>query len=195
MSQRKTLSLGKSGDSERSSIRPEEATKKVANFVESVNASGSNCAAREVNTKNAFGPSLADFTSQVSPSSSWAESGPSSGKQTVLKIEKHTGGRSQTESGSHTESGRLSESERQAKKEAFWTFNPTNAGNTLREQLREQEEEKEKERKRKRTKGQNKALGAFMKTTEPKNQSKEWLERSLRSENACPFCNRCAMPQ
>jgi len=48
------------------------------------------------------------------------------------------------------------------------------------------------ERTRKRTRGVNKALAAFMKTTDDaKNQTKDWGERSLRGDQACPFCNRC----
>jgi len=79
----------------------------------------------------------------------------------------------------------------------YWSFKPTSAGNRLRVELlkeekdRKEREKEENERKRKRSKGQNKALAAFMKTVDPANQTKEWGERSLRFDQACPFCNRC----
>jgi len=69
----------------------------------------------------------------------------------------------------------------------YWSFK-------LRKELKEEKDRKEREdneRKRKRIKGQNKALAAFMKTVDPTNQTKEWGEMSLRSDQACPFCNRC----
>jgi len=69
----------------------------------------------------------------------------------------------------------------------YWSFKP-------RKELKEEKDRKEREeneRKRKRSKGQNKALAAFMKTVDPTNQTKEWGEMSLRSDQACPFCNRC----
>jgi len=214
-----TLYFGKGGDCERSSTKSADATKKIANLVKSVNTSGSSCIAREANssdhTRNAFGPSPADFIGHNVPPSSnepiGAESGPIPEKQTgttqtVIKID--TNSERQTESGGHTESerhsesgrrtecGRCPESESQAKKEAedYWAFNPTPAGNKLREQLKEEEDQKErekeeKERKRKRTKGQNKALGAFLKVTDRKNQTKE-LERSVQLDSTCPFCYR-----
>ena len=95
---------------------------------------------------------------------------------------------------SHAERGRSTKQE----SEDYWAFNPTSAGNILRKELKEEEDRKEREKeenemKRKRTKGQNKALAAFLKTTDPMNQTKEWGERSLRSDQACPFCNRCSI--
>ena len=66
----------------------------------------------------------------------------------------------------------------------------TNDGNRLRQQLKEEEEEKERQKvateNKRRTKGQNKALAAFMKTTVRKNQ---W-ERSVRIDSNCPFCGK-----
>ena len=60
----------------------------------------------------------------------------------------------------------------------------------MRQQLKEEEEEKERQKvateNKRRTKGQNKALAAFMKTTDRKNQ---W-ERSMRIDSNCPFCDR-----
>ena len=60
----------------------------------------------------------------------------------------------------------------------------------MRQQLKEEEEEKERQKvateNKRRTKGQNKALAAFMKTTVRKNQ---W-ERSVRIDSNCPFCGR-----
>ena len=60
----------------------------------------------------------------------------------------------------------------------------------MRQQLKEEEEEKERQKvateNKRRTKGQNKALAAFMKTTVRKNQ---W-ERSARIDSNCPFCGR-----
>ena len=188
MSQRNTtLVFRKIGDSDLSSTKPEDAAKKVANCVESVNnASGSSCTSR-----NGFGPSPADFAirndfaSQMSPPSDGpilAQSGDISENQTgtlPMKVD------------SHAERGRSTKQE----PEDYWAFNPTSAGNKLREELKEEEDRKEREKeekemRRKRTKGQNKALAAFMKTTDPKNQTKEWAEKSLRSGQACPFCNR-----
>ena len=189
LSQRNTtLVFRKIGDSDLSSTKSEDATKKVANCVESVNnASGSSCTSREANTTNAFGPSLADFTSQVPPPRAGpmlAQSGDISENQTgtlPMKVD------------SHAERGRSTKQE----PKDYWAFNPTSAGNKLREELKEEEDrkEREKEMRRKRTKGQNKALAAFMKTTDPKNQTKEWAEKSLRSGQACPFCNRCFIIQ
>ena len=81
----------------------------------------------------------------------------------------------------------------------YWSFKPTSAGNRLRVELlkeekdRKEREKEENERKRKMSKGQNKALAAFMKTVDPANQTKEWGERSLRFDQACPFCNRCSI--
>ena len=71
----------------------------------------------------------------------------------------------------------------------------TNGGNRLRQQLKEEEEEKERQKvateNKRRTKGQNKALAAFMKTTARKNQ---W-ERSARVDSNCPFCGRYFLPR
>ena len=192
MSQRNTtLVFRKIGDSDRSSTKPEDATKKVANCVESVNnASGSSCTAREATTRNAFGPVPADFTSQVPP--------PSDGPILAGDISENQTGTMQTvmKVDGHAERGRSTKQE----SEDYWAFNPTSAGNKLREELKEEEDRKEREKeekemRRKRTKGQNKALAAFMKTTDPKNQTKEWAEKSLRSGQACPFCNRCFIIQ
>ena len=180
------MSFGKSGYSDRRNTNSEDATKKVANFVESVNATGSSCYAREANTRGAFGPSLADFTSQVPPQNNepvGAESGAVSENQTVMMTDRHTEGGSS----------------KKQESEEYWAFKPTPAGEKLREELKEEEERKEREkneeseRKRKRTQGQNKALAAFMKTTDAKNQTNEWGERSLRGKQACPFCDRCAI--
>ena len=222
MPQRSTLFLGKCGNGERSSTKSEIATKKVANFVESVDTSGSSCTAREANTRDharsafeihptPFGPSPADFTSCAPPSSDGPiGSGSLSEKQagttpSVIKIDNHTESGRQTlsERLTESESGRLSAIKSQAKEEDedYWVFKPTTAGNKLRQQLREEEqqrerEEEEKERKRKRTKGQNKALGAFLKTTNLRDQTKEWeslSQRSARLNNACPFCSRCTI--
>ena len=206
MPQRQTSSFGKYGDGERSCTKSEDATRKVANLVENVDTSNSSCIVREGNkrdnTSNAFGPSPADFTGHVPPSRNGPtgpESGPISEKRnetpsTVIKIDSRTDREIQTESErQHTES------DRQSKKEVedYWAFNPTAAGNKLRELLKEEEDQKEREkeeneRKRKRTKGQNKALGAFLKVTDRKNQTKE-LERSVQLDSTCPFCNRCAL--
>ena len=186
--QRNMLSLWKSGDGDRSSTKPENPTKKV----EIVNASGSSCTAREATTRNTFGPSPADFTSQVAPQCDGpigAESRPISENQTetlstVMKVDNHT----------ESANGRSTKQE----SEDYWAFKPTALGTELRKKLKEEEEQKEREkaaeneRKKKRTRGMNKALAAFMKTTDAKNQTKEWGERSLRSEEACPFCNRCS---
>jgi len=190
--QGQTLSFGKGGVGESSSTKLEGATKKVANFVEAVNISGS----REANTRDAFGPTPADFISDVPPLSY----GPISEKQagtmpTVVKID------SQSESVRLTESGRLNEngrqiengrhtdSDRQPRTEAenYWAFNPTPAGNKLREQLKKEEDQNkmEKERKRKRTRGQNIALSAFLNVTDPRRR-----EKSVWPDSTCPFCNR-----
>ena len=198
LSQRNTtLVFRKIGDSDLSSTKPEDATKKVANCVESVNnASGGSCTSREATSRNGFGPSPADFAirndfaSQMSPPSDGpilAQSGDISENQTgtlPMKVD------------SHAERGRSTKQE----PKDYWAFNPTSAGNKLREELKEEEDRKEREKeekemRRKRTKGQNKALAAFMKTTDPKNQTKEWAEKSLRSGQACPFCNRCFIIQ
>ena len=74
-------------------------------------------------------------------------------------------------------------------------LNTPPAGKKLREEEDPKEREKkvENERKRKGSKSPNKALAAFMKTTDAKNQTKEWGERSLRRMEACPFCDRCAI--
>ena len=123
-----------------------------ANSLESVKASSSS---KEGNSSRAFGPTIADFSSQV----------PDAEKQP---------GEAQT----------MEESE------SYWAFKPTIEGNRLRQQLKEEEEEKEKKKvateQKRRTKGQNKALAAFIKTTDRKNQ---W-ERSVRSDSNCPFCGR-----
>ena len=94
---------------------------------------------------------------------------------------------------SHTESANG-----RSTKQDYWAFKPTALGTELRKKLKEEEEQKEREkaaeneRKRKRTRGMNKALAAFVKTTDAKNQTKDWGERSLRGDQACPFCNRCS---
>ena len=74
---------------------------------------------------------------------------------------------------SHTESANG-----RSTKQDYWAFKPTALGTKLRKELKEEEEQKEREKvenenKRKRTKGYNKALAAFMKTTDAKNQTKE----------------------
>ena len=130
---------------------------------------------REATTRSALGPSLAGFTSPVPHQSDEpirAEAVAISEKQTVMKIDCHTASGSETKQES----------------EDYWPFKPTPAGIKLRQKLKEEEErkeklkEEEKERKRKRTKGQNRALAAFMKTTDAKNQTKEWGERSMWSK-------------
>ena len=142
-----SLTLGKVEGTERAKIR----YKTDANFLESVKASSN----KEGNPSRAFGPTIADFSSQV----------PDAEKQP---------GEAQT----------MEESE------SYWAFNPTNEGNRMRQQLKEEEEEKEKQKvateQKRRTKGQNKALAAFIRTTDRKNQ---W-ERSVRSDSNCPFCGR-----
>ena len=143
-----SLTLGKVEGTERVKIR----YKTDANSLESVKASSSN---KEGNSSRAFGPTIADFSSQV----------PVAEKQP---------GEAQT----------MEESE------SYWAFNPTNEGNRMRQQLKEEEEEKEKQKvateQKRRTKGQNKALAAFIKTTDRKNQG----ERSVKSDSNCPFCGR-----
>ena len=140
--------LGKVEGTERTKIRY---IKTDANSLESVKASSS----KEGNPSRAFGPTIADFSSQV----------PVAEKQP---------GEAQT----------MEESE------SYWAFNPTNEGNRMRQQLKEEEEENEKQKvateQKKRTKGQNKALAAFIKTTDRKNQG----ERSVKSDSNCPFCGR-----
>ena len=140
--------LGKVEGTEHTKIRY---IKTDANSHESVKASR----IKEGNSSCAFGPTIADFSSQV----------PIAEKQP---------GAAQT----------MEESE------SYWAFNPTNEGNRMRQQLKEEEEEKEKQKvateQKRRTKGQNKALAAFIKTTDRKNR---W-ERSVRSDSNCPFCGR-----
>ena len=141
-----SMILGKVEGTERTKIRY---IKTDANSLESVKASRN----KEGNSSRAFGPTIADFSSQVPDA------------------EKQPG-------------------EAQTMEESYWTFNPTNEGNRLRQQLKEEEEEKERQKvateNKRRTKGQNKALAAFMKTTDRKNQ---W-ERSMRIDSNCPFCGK-----
>ena len=140
------MTLGKVEGTERVKIR----YKTDANFLESVKASSN----KEGNPSRAFGPTIADFSSQV----------PIAEKQP---------GAAQT----------MEESE------SNWAFNPTNEGNRMRQQLKEEEEENEKQKvateQKRITKGQNKALAAFIKTTDRKYQ---W-ERSVRIDS-CPFCGK-----